>query len=115
MLTANKKLNYVLITTYLAYVGLFALMSYTFIINEAHTWKLWVFQSVPLLLVLPGLIALRYRAHSWLCFVILVYFTAYVVEVGSPFAETTDWIGLTLSIVIFCGAMISSRGLQRWQ
>ncbi|MGS2717048.1 DUF2069 domain-containing protein [Eionea flava] len=113
MLTANKKLNYLLLTTYAAYAGLLGLMAYTFIINEDHTWKLWIFQSIPLLLVLPGLLKVHFRAHSWLCFVILVYFMAYVVEVGSPLAETTDWIGLTLSIIIFCGAMATSRGLQR--
>lgn len=113
MLTANKKLNYLLLTTYAAYFGLLGLMAYTFAVNEAHTWKLWIFQSIPLLLVLPGLLKVYFRAHSWLCFVILVYFMAYVVEVGSPLAEVTDWIGLTLSIIIFCGAMTASRGLQR--
>ncbi|EGG95178.1 hypothetical protein IMCC1989_1602 [gamma proteobacterium IMCC1989] len=44
---------------------------------------------------------------------ILVYFMAYVVEVGSPLGELTDWIGLGLSIVVFVGAMMSSRYLQR--
>jgi uncharacterized membrane protein len=113
MLTTDKKLNIILALTYLAYFGLIALFSYTFIVDENHSWKLWLFQSIPLLIVLPGLIKKHYRAHSWLCFIILAYFTAYVAEVGSPLGEPTDWIGLLLSIVIFIGAMMSSRKLQR--
>ncbi|MFT7387004.1 MAG: putative membrane protein [Candidatus Endobugula sp.] len=113
MLTTDNKLNAILLATYAAYIALVALMAYTFAINEAHSWKLLVFQCLPLALVLPGLIKMHFRAHSWLCFVILVYFMAYVVEVGSPIGEITDWIGLALSVVIFSGAMMSSRYLQR--
>jgi uncharacterized membrane protein len=113
MLTTNKKLNGTLLITYFTYIGLLALIAYTFISNEAHSWELFAFQSIPLILVLPGLINMRFRAHSCLCFIILVYFVAYVVEAWSPIGDITDWIGLALSIVIFNGAMMSSRGLQR--
>ena len=113
MLTTNKNLNYMLIATYFGYFGLLSLIAYTYAIDENHSWKLLIFQSLPLLLVLPGIIKTHFRAHSWLCFVILVYFTAYVVEVGSPLGELTDWVGLGLSIIVFVGAMMSSRYLQR--
>jgi len=115
MLTTNKKLNTILLVTYISYISLLALIAYTFITNEAHSWKLWVFQSLPLLLVFSGLINMRFRAHSYLCFIILVYFLAYVVEVWATLDEITDWIGLVLTIAIFNGAMMSSRGLQRVQ
>lgn len=113
MLTSNKKLNYILVITYISYFALLALITYTYVVDDNHSWKLLIFQSFPLLLVLPGLLKKQFRAHSWLCFVILVYFMAYVVEVGSPIGEVTDWIGLGLSVVIFVGAMMSSRYLQR--
>lgn len=113
LFTTNKKLNLVLFATYWAYICLLMLFIYTFATNENHSWKLLIFQSLPLLILAPGLAKQRYRSHSWLCFVILAYFTAYVAEVGSPLGEVTDWIGLVLSIVIFSGAMMASRGLQR--
>lgn len=113
MFTTNKKLNLILLATYIGYGGLLSLFTFHCITNDAHSWKLWIFQSVPLLLVLPGIIKQHYRAHSWLCFIILAYFTAYVVEVGSPIGDASDWIGLTLSTIVFIGAMMSSRLLQR--
>jgi uncharacterized membrane protein len=115
MLTTNKNLNYILISTYTSYFALLGLITYTYSVDENHSWKLLIFQSLPLLLVLPGLINTRFRAHSCLCFIILAYFIAYVVEVGSSLREVTDWIGLGLSIIIFIGAMMSSRYLQRLQ
>ena len=72
-------------------------------------------QTVPLLLILPGLIKNRHRSYSWLCFVILIYFTAYVVEVMSPLFVWTDALALALSVVIFTTSMLASRWLQHWQ
>lgn len=114
MLTTDKKLNIILLMTYSAYFLLIGLITYAGLTNSNHSWKLWLFQSLPLLILLPGLYQKRYRSHSWLCFVILAYFVAYVVEVGSPIGDLNDWIGLILSCVIFTGAMMASRGLQRW-
>lgn len=113
MFTSNKKLHLILLATYLGYGGLLSLITYNCIMHDDHSWKLWIFQSVPLLLVLPGMVKQHYRAHSWLCFIILAYFTAYVVEVGSPIGDLSDWLGLTLSTIVFIGAMMSSRSLQR--
>jgi uncharacterized membrane protein len=113
MLTTNKKLNTILLSTYISYFALLGLIAYTYAVNDNHSWKLLIFQSLPLLLVLPGLLNTRFRAHSCLCFIILVYFIAYVVEVWSSLRDATDWIGLVLSIIIFNGAMMSSRYLQR--
>ena len=70
------------------------------------------FQSLPLLIVLPGLSRHYYKAYSWLCFITLIYFTAYVVEVGSPLREWTDYLGLILSMLLFISAMFTSRQLQ---
>ncbi|ODS24740.1 hypothetical protein AB835_02430 [Candidatus Endobugula sertula] len=113
LFTPNKRLNVVLFTTYWAYTCLLLLFIYTYFTNENHSWKLLVFQSLPLLLLAPGLIKQQYRSHSWLCFAILAYFIAYVAEVGSPLGEVTDWMGLVLSVIIFISAMLASRGLQR--
>lgn len=73
-------------------------------------------QLLPLVIFIPGLIAkVHYRTYSWLCFVLLAYFTAYVVELGSPLRHWTDAVGVTLSVVMFISAMMASRYVQRWQ
>ena len=95
------------------YLLLLFLLITTNIINPDVSIILLLFQSLPLLVVLPGIYRNRYQAYSWLCFIILMYFTAYVVEVGSPLREWTDYLGLTLSILIFVSAMFTSRQLQR--
>lgn len=113
LFTSNKSLNLYLLLTYWAYCSLLLTLGYATITQPEPVWVILIFQSIPLLLVLPGLIKKHYRAHSWLCFIILAYFTAYVVEVSASIAEISDWIGLSLSVLIFAGAMMSSRGLQR--
>lgn len=113
LFTNNKTLNYYLLATYTGIISMLLLMVVNYINNPEHSWKLLIFQTLPLLIVIPGIFKKYYRAHSWLCFIILAYFTAYVVEVGSPLGKIDDWIGLCLSIIIFVGAMMSSRGLQR--
>jgi uncharacterized membrane protein len=113
MLTTDKKLNIYLLSTYISYAGLLGIFTYGFITNADHSWKLWLFQSIPLLLVLPGFIKVQFRAHSWLCFILLAYFVAYVVEVGPPQGELIDWAGLLFTVIAFIGAMMSSRLLQR--
>lgn len=111
-LVPNQKLYLALWMTHIAYSCLLILFLVK-IISHQYSWIFWLFQSLPLLILLPGLIKQRFRSYSWLCFVILAYFMAYVVEAGSPVADASDWLGLVLSVVIFLGAMMSSRYLQR--
>lgn len=109
----NKKLRLILNGTVFAYSLLIALFAYLCISDDKHSWQLLIFQSLPLLLLVPGIIRRHYRAYSWMCFIILAYFTVYSVEVVAPTGDVYDWLALILSIVIFCGAMMTSRGLQR--
>lgn len=82
------------------------------LISPDGSITLLLFQSLPLLIILPGLYRNQHRAYSWLCFIMLIYFIAYVAEVGSPLREWTDYLGLTLSILLFISAMFTSRQLQ---
>ncbi|WP_049722096.1 DUF2069 domain-containing protein [Gilvimarinus polysaccharolyticus] len=69
-------------------------------------------QSVPLLLFVPGVWIAHHRTYSWLCFVILFYFTAFVVEAMSPFANFSDYLATALTVVLFPAAMMASRWRQ---
>ena len=111
--TAKPDRSITQISCYCCYLLLLCLLVTGNIINPDGSVTLLFFQSLPLLVVLPGLYRNHYKAYSWLCFIILMYFIAYVVEVGSPLREWTDYLGLTLSILIFVSAMFTSRQLQR--
>ena|SRR5690606_28184940 len=57
---------------------------------------------VPLLILLPGLLKASDRAHIWLCFVVLLYFTQTVLDVT---ASQGAWLyilmcGLTLALFV---------------
>lgn len=73
--------------------------------------KWWILQTAPLLLVLPGLLKNHYRSYLWLCFILLLYITASIVDVMMPTRGWRHGVLLVLSLTLFFSAMITSR----WQ
>lgn len=61
---------------------------------------------VPLLIVLPGLARDQLRAYTWLCFIILFYFTQAVVESFLSLAASTDLFITALTVIMFLSAML---------
>lgn len=101
--------------TVACYAGLLILLLASQLIHGFSLTKMGM-QLIPLLVFIPGLIQkVNYRIYSWLCFVLLAYFTAFVVELGSPLAHWTDAVGLTFTVIMFVAAMMASRYVQRWQ
>ena len=115
MLTGNRKIDITLVINHLAY----GLMAVVVIIDSYNAGDIFLtvlaLQLVPLLMLLPGIISRHYRTYSWLCFLMLIYFTSYVVQVYSTKRDPLDWLGLVLTIILFVSAMLSSRWLQRLQ
>lgn len=66
---------------------------------------------LPLLIVLPGLLSSQLRAYIWLCFIVLFYFTQAVVETFLSAGAGLDWLITTLTVVMFCTAML----YVKWQ
>lgn len=98
-------------------LGCYGLLLLSFVVwnlsMAGGSFKLWVVQTLPLALVIPGLIKDHYRVYSWLCFIILVYFIWAVTNVMSPVAHVYGYIVLVLSVLIFAAAMMTSRWKQR--
>ena len=113
LFTNNKKIDLSLWITYSAYLFLLAVIVLDAWADTQHFWKAWLLQTIPLILLLPGLIQKHYRSYSWLCFLMLAYFTNYVVQVYSSHSYLYGWLGLVLTVIIFISAMLSSRWLQR--
>ena len=113
--TEDKKINFALYLCLSAVLILLATITWdTWIAEQEDFWMALTLQVVPLLLLLPGLAKQYYRSYSWLCFLSLIYFTSYVIQVYSSNQQWHDWLGLSASIVIFSSAMFASRWLQRY-
>ncbi|MFL0796880.1 MAG: DUF2069 domain-containing protein [Cellvibrionaceae bacterium] len=68
---------------------------------------------VPLLIFFPGMMRKQYRTFSWLCFVMLAYFSGAVLSIFHPIQyQPTHWVQLFATVVLFNGAMMYSRWRQ---
>lgn len=113
----NKPINRLLITFYCTYIALLVIITLDTLILVDHSnkfWPAWLLQIVPLLMLLPGIMLKRYRSFSWVCFLMLLYFSSFVVQVYTDYQQWIDWLGLMVTVTIFITAMITSRSLQRY-
>nr|WP_010133045.1 DUF2069 domain-containing protein [Microbulbifer agarilyticus] len=99
-----RKLNWV------CYGGLLLLFAvWNLFLGGSLKW--WLLQTVPLLLVLPGLLKKRQRSYLWLCFILLLYITAGIVDVMMPTRGWQHGALTALSLILFVSSMMTSR----WQ
>lgn len=75
----------------------------------------FLFQTLPLLAFLPGMIKGHYRVYSWLCFIMLFYFIFAVQAVFTSTRSDSDFIFVGLTVLLFITSMTTSRWLQRLQ
>ena len=64
--------------------------------NPAAAVAVWVFQTAPLLIFIPGLYARHLRTYAWLSFVSLLYF---IPSVLTAFRPDALYFGLWLSLL----------------
>ena len=100
---------------FISFGALLVLFTLNNLLDADGSLKLWLVQSIPLLIFIPGLMQQRFRTYSWICFVILVYFTWSVVNTMSPLVRWQDVVVVVLTVVIFISAMMISRWMQYWQ
>jgi uncharacterized membrane protein len=80
----------------------------------ANPISIWVFQVVPLLLFLPGVLRGNPRTHIWLCFVILVYFCGAVLTASVPQLRLYGLAQCLLTATLFTSAMFYGRWKSQW-
>lgn len=109
-----SKLRWGLFLTDFAYASLLVVLTvWAFIRPPGVSLLLWALVSIPLLILWPGMRRRKHRAYSWLCFLILAYFTKSVEGSMSTVASWSDYAVLTLSVFIFVSAMMTSRWLKQ--
>lgn len=86
-----------------------------FVVRDNASVGLWLMQSIPLLLTLPGLLKRASRALQWLGFLVLFYFTNGVLQAAS--AEPAQrWLGvitLLLCLALFTAVIVAVRSTRK--
>jgi len=107
-MTLTKKIKYSQVVSLLNFFLLLALIVVsalqTAIPKEAYQE---IILSVTLLLLLPGLIKGSVRAHIWLCFIILWYFTYAIVGVFLTTGAIVESLTAASTVVIFISSMMN--------
>jgi len=80
--------------------------------NPAAAVAVWVFQTAPLLIFIPGLYARHLRTYAWLSFVSLLYF---IPSVLTAFRPDALYYGLFLSLLstVLFSALVAYIHLAR--
>jgi len=78
-------------------------------------WVIFILQISPLIAFLPSLMTEYYRAYSWLCFIILLYFIVSVMNALASNAKINDYVMVILIPCLFTSSMMCSRYAQRIQ
>ena len=81
--------------------------------DRAPNVTIWIIQSLPLLIVVIGIVRGGVIAHAWLSFISLLYFAMAVTELFVPPLQILDVLKLIFSIELFFGAMLYVRWRSR--
>ncbi len=82
-----------------------------FLLRATPHWQVWLFQSLPLLLPLRGLLQRQARSGIWLCFMSLFYFLMYVGFSAGTTHRTLYILFSLLVVLLFSSSMLFAR----WQ
>ncbi|WP_250654778.1 DUF2069 domain-containing protein [Alkalimarinus coralli] len=110
-MTLNQKVKYSQAIALLSYLLLLVLMVISTIFStlppEASRGFMLAIKVVPLIIFLPGLLKGNLRAHIWLCFVVLFYFTRSVVDAFLTEGAILEAITTATTVVLFLASMMN--------
>lgn len=95
---------------FLALVGL--LCGYYLLVADLHGARPWVIlliELVPLLLLAPGMLSGSARGHSWMCFVVNLYFIKGALAAYDPNRYLFGLLEMLASLAVFCSALLYVR------
>ena len=97
----------------LAFFGLVGLLCvYYLLIADLHGARPWVIlliELVPLLILAPGMLMGSARGHSWMCFVVNLYFIKGALAAYDPNRQWFGVLEMLASLAVFCTALLYVR------
>lgn len=114
--TLVKKFTLTRNLTFIFFAGLIIALIVSHLLRpQGINWVILLAQITPLIAFIPGLTSQYYRAFSWLCFLMLLYFIFAVMESLASTATISDHVFLILIVTTFITSMMCSRYAQRVQ
>ncbi|KAA0944666.1 DUF2069 domain-containing protein [Pseudomonas sp. ANT_H14] len=98
------------LVSFLGLIGL--LCAYYLVFADLHGARPWVIlliELVPLLLLAPGMIVGSARGHSWMCFVVNLYFIKGALAAYDPNRHWFGVLEMLASLAVFCTALLYVR------
>lgn len=89
------------------------------VVLAANLWQqsqppvIYLIVLLPIVMFAPGVFMNNMRSLIWMGFVLLLYFASAVFGVTKPEPSMLDIAELTLTIILFCGAMLYTRIRQK--
>lgn len=104
-------LKFFRINTLVSYFGLLIFIIVDLLMNPPTTAiaslvAIITIKCVPLLLPIVGVVNGNTRSHSWLCFIVTIYFISGVLRATTPTQLTWGLIEVFLSVEVFVCAML---------
>ena len=97
----------------LAFLGLVGLLCayYLFVadLHGARPWVILLIELVPLLILAPGMLMGSARGHSWMCFVVNLYFIKGALAAYDPNRQWCGALEMLASLAVFCTALLYVR------
>ena len=101
------------ILSLLCFFGLVGVLSvYYLLIADLHGARPWVIlliELVPLLILAPGMLTGSARGHSWMCFVVNLYFIKGALVAYDPNRQLFGVLEMLASVAVFCSALVYVR------
>ena len=101
------------VVSLVCFLALIALLSVYFLgianLHGARPWVILLIELVPLLILAPGMILGSPRAHSWLCFVVNLYFIKGALAAYDPNRHLFGLLEMAASLAVFCSALLFVR------
>ncbi|WP_095106870.1 DUF2069 domain-containing protein [Pseudomonas sp. Irchel 3E20] len=95
---------------FFALVGVLALFYLCLLdLHGARPWVILLIELVPLLIMAPGVISGSPRGHSWLCFVLNLYFIKGAIAAFDPNRQLFGVLEMAASLALFCSALLYVR------
>lgn len=107
-------LRFVRVNTLISYIALLIFMIVDLLINPptasiASLVVIIILKCLPLLLPVVGVARGNVRSHSWLCFIVMIYFISGVLRTTTPTQLVWGLVEIFLSVEIFICAMLYVR------
>lgn len=97
----------------LCFSGLIGLLCAYYLVfadlHGARPWVILLIELVPLLLLAPGMISGSPRGHSWMCFVVNLYFIKGAIAAFDPNRQVFGLLEMAASLAVFCSALLYVR------